>query len=483
MKILPVSTEIPRQIHLIPCLVLPWRVKERRKKPCLHSYLIIIYSQLTLNPLRLAPAGAMILVGPGDLDPEVVGDAQGELGLAQELARQQHQVRLGPLARALLLDLDGAAAGPAVALGLRLGVALLLDDGPRHLGVGDEAHGADQQLLPILLHGVANRARQVDLVVRVDLNLLVGVVAARAHVQQVDAGGRQQPGQLDAVLERPARVPGVLHPLGGRDAQKERHGVGYDLADRLDDLKEEARPVLKAAAVLVGAPVGQGRHEGVDEVAVGAVDLNHVESGLDGPLGRLAKGRHHGGDVVLGHLPGLGEPVAELARGGCPDVVGPPAKLRRGRGAAAPLPGRDPRRHGARLAARVGELDAHFLPLGVGKGDDAAQGRDLAVLPQARVLGGDAAVGHDGRGLDNGQGAAAQHKLRQVGKVPVRVVPVLGRVLAHGAHDEAVLQRHAPDRERLEQRRRRLGVQRRPRRRILGRGEVRRPGGRGVLQW
>ena len=53
-----------------------------------------------------------------------------------------------------------------------------------------------------------------------------------------------------------------------------------DGAHRVDDFEGEAHAVLAAAAVLVGALVGERREELVDQVAVGAVDFDDVEAGL-----------------------------------------------------------------------------------------------------------------------------------------------------------------------------------------------------------
>ena len=63
------------------------------------------------------------------------------------------------------------------------------------------------------------------------------------------------------------------------DAQSES-GRG-DGAHRLDDQVQEAHPVLEGAAEGVGPAVGQWRQELGGQVAVGRVDLDAVEAGLD----------------------------------------------------------------------------------------------------------------------------------------------------------------------------------------------------------
>ena len=51
-------------------------------------------------------------------------------------------------------------------------------------------------------------------------------------------------------------------------------------AHRFGDLDDEAHPVRFGAAIFVGALVGALRQELVHEIAVGAVQLQHVEAGL-----------------------------------------------------------------------------------------------------------------------------------------------------------------------------------------------------------
>ena len=56
-----------------------------------------------------------------------------------------------------------------------------------------------------------------------------------------------------------------------------------DLADAVEDLEQEPRPVLGGPAVPVGADVVPGVEELADQVAVGAVHLDAVEAGSFGP--------------------------------------------------------------------------------------------------------------------------------------------------------------------------------------------------------
>jgi hypothetical protein len=65
-------------------------------------------------------------------------------------------------------------------------------------------------------------------------------------------------------------------------------------ADRVDDLKQQADAVFEAAAVGIGALVGEGRKELVEQVAVGGVDFNEVKASGEGTLGASGKGADDG---------------------------------------------------------------------------------------------------------------------------------------------------------------------------------------------
>ena len=59
---------------------------------------------------------------------------------------------------------------------------------------------------------------------------------------------------------------------------------------RIDDLEHQARPVFDGSAVLVGPMVRAVLQELVEQVAIGAVDLDTVESGGLGVFGTQAEG-------------------------------------------------------------------------------------------------------------------------------------------------------------------------------------------------
>ena len=108
---------------------------------------------------------------------------------------------------------------------------------------------------------------------------------------------------------------------------------GQTLRTAVDDLAQEAGAVVKAAAVVVGAGVDQRREELVDEIAVGGVDFDEFEAGLEGADRRpAAKAWTMRGDAFDGERFGLDGFRGEgLAGGG---VDGTPAAFGDGHGRA-----------------------------------------------------------------------------------------------------------------------------------------------------
>jgi hypothetical protein len=103
------------------------------------------------------------------------------------------------------------------------------------------------------------------------VRVLQRVVATRTDIQHIDALVGQNAGELDGVVYGPGLgdLGDFFEPVGGGDAEEERHFLGDDLAGFFGELDGKAGAVLEATAVCVCAVVGDWREEGVDEVAVG----------------------------------------------------------------------------------------------------------------------------------------------------------------------------------------------------------------------
>ena len=87
----------------------------------------------------------------------------------------------------------------------------------------------------------------------------------------------QHPRDLGGLVE----VEAALDPVGGADPDEDRPVVGPHLAHGVDDGEQQAAATGQVAAPRVGTPVGQRRQELVEQVAVGCVDLGHLEAGVE----------------------------------------------------------------------------------------------------------------------------------------------------------------------------------------------------------
>ena len=127
-----------------------------------------------------------------------------------------------------------------------------------------------------------------------------GLVPADAGVDDRRAGGLDGLGLHDDLV--PARA--VRHELGHRQAIDDDEVLADRFPDAPDDFHREAHALLGRAAPGVAAPVGAGRQELIDQVALGAHDLDAVIAGL----ARQARAIDEGLDLALD------APTAEAAR-------------------------------------------------------------------------------------------------------------------------------------------------------------------------
>ncbi len=97
-----------------------------------------------------------------------------------------------------------------------------------------------------------------------------------AGVDDVGAGRLHLLGEVDDFLERRA----VRHEVEHRQPVDQEEVLADGRADAPDDLEGEADPLLVGPAPAIGALVGARHDELVDEVPLGAHDLDAVVAGL-----------------------------------------------------------------------------------------------------------------------------------------------------------------------------------------------------------
>ena len=130
-----------------------------------------------------------------------------------------------------------------------------------------------------------------------------GTSAAGGNVDQIHAEVLQMPPGLPT-----ARCPSLPPPSRSPRCARTAAVLGHESPQALGDSQQKPHPVLQAPAVVVGPVVAQGRKELVQQIAVGRVDLDHLEAGRQ----RRRGGRLEGGDDRVDA--GLIERLAALDR-------------------------------------------------------------------------------------------------------------------------------------------------------------------------
>ena len=163
----------------------------------------------------------------------------------------------------------------------------------------------------------------------------------------------------------------------------------------------------------------RGGDEGADEVAVGAVDLDHVDARELRPAGGVAVALYEAVDLLGRH--GLGDLAAVAGRNGA-------GSLERIAGQLA-----------VALRAGVLKLDADLRAVGVAAVGHGLEAGDYAVGEEAGLPGAALGLLVDDGGLygDEAEAALGAGLIVRGGAVGERAVAV-GEVVAHGRHDEAV---------------------------------------------
>lgn len=179
------------------------------------------------------------------------------------------------------------------------------------------------------------------------------LICATGSLDVVEPGLLEQLAEQHSLLGREA----LVLELDRVDLDSEDEVIGDARLDGGRDLEGEPRPVLEAAAVLVGPLVRRRAQELRDQVAVGAVQLDAVEAGALEVCGGVREALDDAGDVLARR--GAGD--AELADG---------VRDQRDRAGADGV-GLLLR---ARLSARVRDLCHDQAPVGLGARGERGEG-------------------------------------------------------------------------------------------------------------
>jgi hypothetical protein len=104
-------------------------------------------------------------------------------------------------------------------------------------------------------------------------------VAAGGAVYKIHAVRLQKASKLHGFIN----MPSTFRPIGAGDAGENRQGFRPRGPDCLRYFTPDARAILERASIAVRARVGKRREELVHEVSMREVQLDHLESGSEGP--------------------------------------------------------------------------------------------------------------------------------------------------------------------------------------------------------
>ena len=244
---------------------------------------------------------------------------------------------------------------------------------------------------------------------------VLGFADARRNMERVDPGVDQRIDELERFFKRHAAGKPVVGIVPVRDGEV----VADRLADGPDDRERHTQAVFQASPVGVLPMVRQRGHELADQVAVRAVDLQHVETGLPDAAGDLRVGVNDVFDVldIQHHAFGM---VAE-------------ARHIRNHGRGEPGNGR------IDAATAVDELQRSPRAVRLDGFRQLGKPLDLAVVRRADAPdeGGPARL--HGGSFDAHQADAALGALRVIMDQPFGDVAALGgEVGQHGRHDGTI---------------------------------------------
>ena len=138
------------------------------------------------------------------------------------------------------------------------------------------------------------------------------LVGTTRHVDQVDTGV----GQHHREASRFVRLQTTVDILRCGYPVPDRIVHTYHLPDSRQHLEREAGPVPEGASVAVGPPVRLRGQELAQQVAMGAVQVDHVDPRLHTPPGRRHEVADYPANISVGHLSRVRSRIHE-GRGNC----------------------------------------------------------------------------------------------------------------------------------------------------------------------
>src|ERR1039458_770439 len=135
-------------------------------------------------------------------------------------------------------------------------------------------------------------------------------------VDEIDAVLLENASERDGLIE----VPTAVGPVSGGDADEEGQVLGQLSANGIDGFDKQTDTVFEAATVAVCPPVGERRKEFVEQVAMGRVDFDDVESGGKCAACRSGEGFRDPGDTRGVEFVRLGVMIVEGDGAGSHDV-------------------------------------------------------------------------------------------------------------------------------------------------------------------
>ena len=275
-----------------------------------------------------------------------------------------------------------------------------------------------------LLHSSGSKELVPLLVVAGSDGLVPGIITAYVYMECSHTGRLVHLSHLQP-LSHVVIAGCIAHVVGDAELHDDWEVGTTGLLDLLDNLHGEAHPVLQATTVLISAVVPQCGLELIDQVAAITVELHGVGAGPLRQHGRVAHGFDHVADLL--HSEGLTVYALEIEGLRVAGRVGRTGRI------------------GVAHAAQAGsQLDHQLAVMSVDLVHQQIQSIHVGEVVEHIAAAGLKLLGaHEGAGEDGG--TAALGPLLKIVDVPLLNATVRVGLVAHGAHDNSVLQSHVAD--------------------------------------